>query len=125
MIRSGNAWRCHRCSNRRTHRSARGSVAVEFAVAIPAVVAVCALAVSAVVAASAQVAAQDIAGEAARLAARGDDHAQAISRETDAQVAIADEGAMRCATVRIPIRLVGADTGISVTGRSCALRDAD
>lgn len=125
MTCSGDARRHNRCSMGRANSSARGSVAVEFAVAIPAVAAVCALAVSAVMAASAQVAAQDIAGEAARLVARGDDFAPAIPAGVHAEISIADHGDMRCASASIPVRLLGAETGIVASARSCALRDAD
>lgn len=109
----------------RTRRS-RGSVAVEFAVAIPAVIAVCALAVSAVAAASAHTLAQDIAGEAARLAARGDSpEAAVIAGEHRAQLAVRDQGKFRCATVTIPIRLLGVETAARAEASSCALRDID
>lgn len=104
----------------------RGSVAAEFAVAMPAVIAVCALAVGAVVAASAQTAAQDAAGEAARLAARGDDHAAALQiAGHGASASVHDSGQLRCVTVTVPIRILGRDTGIQASAESCAIRDLD
>ena len=109
----------------RTRRS-RGSVAVEFAVAIPAVIAVCALAVSAVAAASAHTLAQDIAGEAARLAARGDSPESAVTAAGhSAQLSVHDQGKFRCATVTIPIQLLGVETAAHARASSCALRDID
>lgn len=110
---------------RRARRS-RGSIAVEFAVAIPAVIAVCALAVSAVVAASAHTLAQDIAGEAARLAARGDSPESAVTAAGhSAQLSVHDQGKFRCATVTIPIHLLGVESAAHARASSCALRDID
>lgn len=113
-------------SRRRARFGERGSVAVEFAVAIPAVVAVCALAVSAVTAASAHTLAQDIAGEAARLAARGDDPGVVIPPGGQrAQLEVVDRGALRCVTVTIPIELLGVASVAQASASSCALRDID
>lgn len=98
----------------------RGSTAVEFAVAMPAVVLVLSLCVGAVVASSAFVRAQDAAGEVARLSARGDDPAVA---SVGGSFDIWDEGEFRCARVRLPISLLGFSVASGAEASSCALRD--
>jgi hypothetical protein len=104
----------------------RGSVAVEFAVTMPAVVLVLALCVGAVVGSAAFVQAQDSAGEVARLAARGDNYGAALSGHGDgASAEVWDAGEFRCARVTVPIRLLGASLGVSADATSCALRDVD
>ena len=101
-----------------------GSVAAEFAVAMPAVVLVAALCIGAVAGSRVAVQAQDAAGEAARYAARGDDPG-AIVAAVGGEVAITDAGELRCATVTIPIELLGAPIGLTASATSCALRDVD
>ncbi|NLT25246.1 MAG: pilus assembly protein [Microbacteriaceae bacterium] len=104
----------------------RGSVAVEFAVALPAVVLVLGLAIGAVVAAGVQVRVDDAAGEAARLSARGDDPGAALGGVGGgAAVEVWDAGELRCARVTAPVRLLGVAVGATAAGTSCALRDVD
>lgn len=105
----------------------RGSVTAEFAVAAPAVALVLAMCVGAVVSAANQVAVQDIAGEAARLAARGDAPEIALSQRAqhDTSLEVWDAGELRCARASVPVRLLGADTGTVATATSCALRDVE
>ncbi len=104
----------------------RGSVAVEFAVTMPAVVLVLALCIGAVIGSAAFVQAQDSAGEVARLAARGDDYGAALTGHGDgASAEVWDAGEFRCARVTVPIQLLGAQLGVSADATSCALRDVD
>ena len=106
------------------HRDERGSIAVEFAVALPAVMLVLGLAVGAVVAAAAQVRVEDAAGEAARLAARGDDPGAALALAGGAaalEVWVAGE--LRRARVAEPLHIAGIAIGASASAVSCALRD--
>ncbi|SJM69376.1 TadE family type IV pilus minor pilin [Gulosibacter sp. 10] len=107
-------------------RAERGSVAAEFAAAMPAVVLVLALCLGAVAASSAFVRVQDAAGEAARLSARGDAPEQALSiAGNGAGLETWDSGEFRCVRVSAPIRIVGLSTGARAEGESCALRDTD
>lgn len=104
----------------------RGSVAVEFAVTMPAVVLVLALCIGAVIGSAAFVQAQDSAGEVARLAARGDDHGAALAGHGEgASAEVWDSGELRCARVAVPIELLGAPLGVNAEATSCALRDVD
>lgn len=107
-------------------RADRGSVATEFAVAMPAVVLVLAMCVGAVVSSSAFVRVQDAAGEAARLSARGDDPALALEiAGGGASVSTWDSGEFRCVSVSAPIEIVGIVLSVRAERSSCALRDTD
>lgn len=109
---------------RASARGERGAVAAEFALAMPAVIVVLALIVGAVVATSAQVRVQDAAGEAARLAARGDSAAAgAAIAGAGAAVEVWDQGELRCARVSVAVPIAGLSLGISADADSCALRD--
>lgn len=107
-------------------RGDRGSVAAEFAAAIPAVVLVLTLCVGAVVSASTYVRVQDAAGEAARLSARGDspDSGVAVAGE-GASLETWDSGDFRCARVSAPLEIAGITISVRAEGESCALRDTD
>lgn len=105
-------------------RSDAGSGTAEFAVAMPAVLLVLALSLAAVVGASAQVRVQDAAGEAARLAARGDATGPGIALGgAEASASVWEQGELRCVTVDAPIRIAGLDLGVRAEASSCALRD--
>lgn len=106
-------------------RQQRGSVSAEFAVAMPAVALVLTLCIGAVVAVATQVAVQDAAGEAARLAARGDEPALALERLEGAALEVWDSGELRCASVSVAISLVGIPTAARARAQSCALRDIE
>lgn len=109
-----------------SHRVARdrGGVAAEFAVAMPAVILVLALVVGAVVATGAQVRVQDAAGEAARMAARGDSaSAGAAIAGQGAGVEVWDDGEFRCARVSAAVPIAGLSLGVTAQAESCALRD--
>lgn len=107
-------------------RTDRGSVAAEFAAAIPAVVLVLTMCVGAVVSASAYVRVQDAAGEAARLSARGDAPETALSiAGAGASLDTWDSGEFRCARVSAPLVIAGITMSIRAEGESCALRDTD
>lgn len=111
---------------RRLRAGERGSVAVEFAVTMPAVVLVLALCIGAVVGSAAFVQAQDAAGEVARLAARGDDYGAVLAGHGDGAAAeVWDSSELRCARVTVPIQLLGAPLGVSADATSCALRDVE
>jgi len=106
----------------------RGSVAAEFAVAVPAVLLVIALATAALGACSRQVRLQDAAADAARLVARGDSTARAqsavVAAAPGAGLAISRPGALVCAAASAPsgIPLVP----LTLTAHACALAaDAD
>lgn len=107
-------------------RAERGSVAAEFAVAMPAVVIVLAMCVGAVVSASTSVRVQDAAGEAARLSARGDAPEAVLSIAGGAaSLETWDSGELRCARVSAPLVFAGVTISVRVKGESCALRDTD
>ncbi len=82
-------------------RDDRGSVSAEFAVVVPAVVLVVLLVVGALLAAGVQVRLEHAAGQAARLAARGEDAARARAAVgaavTGAGLEIRREGELVCA----------------------------
>ncbi|MGO1545681.1 MAG: TadE family type IV pilus minor pilin [Gulosibacter sp.] len=107
-------------------RGERGSVAAEFAVAMPAVVLVLTMCIGAVVSGSAYVRVQDAAGEAARLSARGDAAESALSiAGSGAEITTWDSGEFRCATVTAPLQILGMTLSVQAEGTSCALRDTD
>jgi Flp pilus assembly protein TadG len=101
----------------------RGSVAAEFAVAVPAVLLVLALGVAALGACSRQVRLQDAAADAARLIARGDSLERAQSTVAaaapGARLAVSQPGDLVCADARAPSGIPLA--ALEVTARACAL----
>lgn len=113
------------CAWRDALRHQRGSVSAEFAAAMPAVALVLTLCAGAVVAVATQVAVQDAAGEAARLAARGDEPALAVDQLDGGALDVWDSGELRCARVSVAITLAGIPTAARAQAQSCALRDIE
>lgn len=103
----------------------RGSVAAEFAVAMPAVLLVLATALGGIQIAALQLRAQDAAADAARSYARGDPGSVVTARLSrqvpGASVARTTVGDLVCATVTATPTGPSARLGISVGATSCAL----
>jgi Flp pilus assembly protein TadG len=106
-------------------RPERGSVAAEFAVAMPAVLLVLATAVGGVQLAGLQLRAQDAAADAARSYARGEGTGVVIARLTrqlpGARVTSESRGDLVCARVTVAPTGPIARLGIVVSASSCAL----
>lgn len=104
----------------------RGSVAAEFAVALPAVLLVLALGVAALGACSRQVRLQDAAADAARLVARGDSveraHGAVAAAVPGARLRVSRPGDLVCAEARAPSGIPFAR--LDVTAQGCALATA-
>ncbi|WP_194396039.1 TadE family type IV pilus minor pilin [Microbacterium atlanticum] len=105
---------------RRRHGDDRGSVAAEFAVALPAVVIVLLVGVGALAASSRQVRLQDAVADAARLSARGESasraHEAVGAAVAGASVEVASRGDLVCVAASAPALL-----GLRVTAEGCAL----
>ncbi|QTV80042.1 TadE family type IV pilus minor pilin [Microbacterium sp. NIBRBAC000506063] len=105
-------------------RDEAGSVAAEFAVALPVVVLTLLLGVGALSAASTQVALQDAVSDAARLLGRGESDARV--RETvsasvaGAQLSAARQHGLVCVTGRVDLG-VGRLVQLPLRARGCAL----
>lgn len=91
---------------RRLAADERGSVTAEFAVVLPAVVLLIALAAATLSAAGRQVALEQAAGQAARLAARGESAARVreVARQLApvASLSVSRDGELVCITVSAP-----------------------
>lgn len=98
----------------------RGSVAAEFAIALPAIGLVLLLGCGSLATASRHVRLQDAAADAARLAARGEPLDRIVSvvvaTAPDASVDLEHRGELICATVTAPAALP-----MSLVASSCAL----
>lgn len=98
----------------------RGSVAAEFAVALPAVLVVLLVGVGALAGSARHVALQDAVADAARLSARGESEARVRAAVgaavAEASVAISPRGDLVCVTATAPALL-----GLRVTASGCAL----
>jgi Flp pilus assembly protein TadG len=103
----------------------RGSVAAEFAVAMPAVLLVLATALGAVQVAGLQLRAQDAAADAARSFARGETTATVTGRLArqlpGASVGRVTRGDLVCARVEAAASGPMARLGVTAVGMSCAL----
>ncbi|HEX5860137.1 MAG TPA: TadE family type IV pilus minor pilin [Microbacterium sp.] len=102
----------------------RGSVAAEFAVALPAIVLALALGVGALATAAQQVRLQDAAADAARLVARGESDGRARSAVDqavrNAAAAIERRGDLVCVTASSSVR-AGGVLPLRLSAMSCAL----
>jgi Flp pilus assembly protein TadG len=103
----------------------RGSVAAEFAVAVPAVLLVIALGAAVLGACSRQVRLQDAAASAARLVARGEslDRAESIVARTTAgaHLSVSRPGALVCADAVAPSGIPL--TALTLAAHACALAE--
>ncbi|MDQ1124899.1 TadE family protein [Microbacterium trichothecenolyticum] len=97
----------------------RGSVAAEFAVALPAVVVVLALAVGALGSVATAVRLQHGAAEAARLLGRGDGDGLAAVEGGGVAAVVEHAGGLVCVTASAPV--AAALPLPPVTARACAL----
>ena len=101
----------------------RGSVAAEFAVAVPALLLVIALGATALGACGRYVRLQDAAADAARLVARGDSLARAqaavAGAAPDATFAVSRPDGLVCAEASAPSGIPLAR--LTLTGHACAL----
>lgn len=101
----------------------RGTVAAEFAVAVPAVLLVVALGATTLGACSRQVRLQDAAADAARLVARGDSAARAqaavAGAAPGATLALSHPAGLVCAAATAPSGLPLA--ALTLSARACAL----
>jgi hypothetical protein len=106
-------------------RNERGSVAAEFAVAMPAVLLVLAVALGGVQVAGLQLQAQDAAADAARSYARGETTglvAGRLQRQVPgARVVRTARGDLVCARVEVTPSGPIARLGVTAVGVSCAL----
>lgn len=106
-------------------RSDRGSVAAEFAVAMPAVLLVLATALGGIQVAGLQLRAQDAAADAARSYARGDSAGTVAARLSHqlrgAAVTRSGRGDLVCARVVVSATGPMARLGIRVSASSCAM----
>lgn len=102
----------------------RGSVAAEFAVALPAVLLIVVLAVGAMHAQAERIVLQDAASDAARLIARGEDGGRADALIAKAVpgggLSIAPNGDLVCVRASAPVR-VFPGVLIDITASACAL----
>lgn len=102
----------------------RGSVAAEFAIALPAIGLVLLLGCGSLATASHQVRLQDAAADAARLAARGESLDRVVSAvvaaASDASVELDHPGELVCATVT-----AGAPLPVRLVASSCALHGGE
>ncbi|WP_426320952.1 TadE family type IV pilus minor pilin [Microbacterium sp. E-13] len=98
----------------------RGSVAAEFAVALPAVLVVLLVGVGALAGSSRQVLLQDAVADAARLSARGESDARAreavAAAVGEASVTVSPQGDLVCVSAFAPALL-----GLRVSASACAL----
>ena len=105
-------------------RDERGSVAAEFAVAMPAVMLVLAVLLGGIQLAGLQLRAQDAAADAARSWARGESGSVVrghLARQLPgARVARSARGDLVCATVRVSGRGPSGRLGVSVAASACA-----
>ncbi|KRA24163.1 hypothetical protein ASD65_06800 [Microbacterium sp. Root61] len=103
----------------RTGRDDRGSVVAEFAIALPAIAVVLMLGAGALLTCATQVRLQDVAADAARLAARGEAEARvdAVGAAVGASTSVQYRADLVCvtasATPRLPVGVLSAT--------SCAL----
>jgi Flp pilus assembly protein TadG len=105
----------------------RGSVTAEFAALVPAVLLVLAFGIGAVEVVVQQARLTDAAADAARSLARGDSRAVADAHVAEAvgatSFSVERGGDYVCVEVGQPARGPAAVTGLSVSGRGCALGD--
>lgn len=102
-------------------RDERGSVTAEFALTIPVMLLVLGLAVGSVYLAAERVSLVSLAGEVARLEARGDTvlAAARLAEHPEAGIARTNDGRMLCVTA-VSKPAAGVLAVISVSGRGCA-----
>lgn len=101
----------------------RGSVAAEFAITVPAVLVVLLVGIAALSTGAHSVRLQDVASDAARLAARGEpDRAREFARAAGAAILIEHHGDIVCAVLESPVRVGPLPAlGLTLHGRGCAL----
>lgn len=102
----------------------KGSVTAEFAVMLPAVVSVLMLCVFWMFSVSYAIQAQNVAGQAARLSARGDVLPKGSSAFARFKLDTWDDGPMRCVRASVPVTFAGMHFA-HTSAQSCAVRDYD
>jgi hypothetical protein len=105
-------------------RAERGSVTAEFAAVVPAVILVLLVALASMQLAGEQLRLQSAAGDAARLAGRGDGGGLAAVQRVSpgASLAQSNDGDLVCVRAEAPAA-IGILAGMKLAATSCALKD--